>query len=400
MSLAACEIVATPPAAASGEVRAGSTRILALDGLRGLAVLVVIAKHYGIYHWPGTAGTFASDLVTWVFPELYATDLFLVLTGYLLAGRLLDSLDKPGYYSNFYWRRLCRTFPPYYVLLLCFAAGVLTADLLAPYLWLDLNWPFGTVWSMPAYMTFMQSFWILAKGSLGPDWLSITWMLAVQEQFYLLLPLLLHWTRQRNLGYVFVGLFLAAPLCRWLVWTALPAGERFGYDCLIICRCDTLAIGVLAAWLLRSAGIQQAVIGLRRLLCPVATSLFLGLAWAAYNGYNWSDPIWFVLGHSYRALLYLFLVLVACFASDGLVGAVLRNSVLCELGRISYGLFLFHQMIRDLLFRVMLGMPPHLNSWETWLATGEAFLVTVLVAELCWHYLEKPLIAWSKSRLS
>ncbi len=224
----------------------------------------------------------------------------------------------------------------------------------------------------------------------------ITWSLAVQEQFYLLLPWLLRSTR-RVLGYVLIGLFLMAPLYRLAVAYFLPAEEWNGYDCLLCCRTDTLGMGVLAAWLLKTDGVRERLTSARALLCPTAAILFLGFALLIYSGYAMGTPAFFVFGHTYLAVLYLVIVLIAVFASQGLMGALLRMAVLRELGRISYGLYLYHLMVRDLFFGALFGTSAWLDGWETWVATLEAFLLTVVLAELSWHFLEKPLIAWSKS---
>jgi peptidoglycan/LPS O-acetylase OafA/YrhL len=93
----------------------------------------------------------------------------------------------------------------------------------------------------------------------------------------------------------------------------------------------------------------------------------------------------------------LVVVLIAVFAAQGLAGTLLRRTVLRGLGRISYGLYLYHVMVRDLFFGALFGTSAWLDGWETWLATLEAFLLTVLLAEMSWRFLEKPLIAWSKA---
>jgi len=260
----------------------------------------------------------------------------------------------------------------------------------------SLEWPFGTPWSMAAYATFLQSFVIAAAGSLGPQWLGITWTLAVQEQFYLGLPWLLRCAPARWLGIVLGALLLMAPFFRFLVVLAAPAGRWLGYDFLICCRSDTLAVGVLAAWVLQKIGGSEWLGRFRSLLCPSGVALFLGFLLVTQIGHGMETPAIFILGHTYRAIMYLVVVLVACFASGGWAGAVMRWAPLRELGRISYGLFLFHQMVRDLLVRLVLGEPRNLISWQTWLVNLEAFVLTALLAEFCWHFVEKPLIAWSR----
>jgi peptidoglycan/LPS O-acetylase OafA/YrhL len=104
-----------------------------------------------------------------------------------------------------------------------------------------------------------------------------------------------------------------------------------------------------------------------------------------------------VFGHTYLAVLYLVIGLVAVFASQGLVGVLLRMPVLRRLGCISYGLYLYHAIVRDLSFGLLFGTSAWLGGWEIEVATLEAFLLTVLLAELSWHFLKKPLLSWSKA---
>jgi peptidoglycan/LPS O-acetylase OafA/YrhL len=380
------------------EQKVRDPRILELDGLRGIAILLVITKHYGVAHLPGETQSSAIAFFNRFYPLLSGVDLFFVLTGFLLGGHLLASLDSPRYYSTFYLRRCCRTFPLYYLLLLSFTAAALARDAVWPVIGLNLEWPFDTPWSLAVYALFLQNFWFAAAASLGPHWLGITWSLAVQEQFYLLLPWVLRRALRRVLGCILVGLFLIAPLCRLVVALALPSIDWNGYDCLLCCRTDTLVAGVLAAWLLQGAGVRKWLVRVRALLCPAAAVLILAFAFLSYSRYGIGTPAMFVLGHTYLAALYLVLVLIACFASQGFLGVLLRRPVLRELGQISYGLFLLHPIVNDFFFGVLFGTPPKLEGFYTWLATLDAFLLTVVLAELSWHFVEKPLIAWSKSK--
>ncbi len=144
-------------------------RILELDGLRGIASLLVITKHYGVTFLPGEMQSSAVAFINRFYPALSGVDLFFVLTGFLLGSRLLAAVDSPRYYSTFYLRRCCRTFPPYYLLLLSFTAAVLAGSTLRSATGLYLTWPFGTPWSLAVYALFLQNFLIAAAVSLGPS---------------------------------------------------------------------------------------------------------------------------------------------------------------------------------------------------------------------------------------
>src|SRR5579875_3540042 len=134
------------------DAKSSGPRILELDGLRGLAILLVVTKHYGVAHLPNETASPAVAFFNRFYPTLSGVDLFFVLTGFLLGGRLLAAVDSP----------------PYYLLLLAFTVAVLARDALRSVAGLDLAWPFGTPWSLAACALFLQNFAIAATASLGP----------------------------------------------------------------------------------------------------------------------------------------------------------------------------------------------------------------------------------------
>jgi peptidoglycan/LPS O-acetylase OafA/YrhL len=174
--------VESPP-----RTRTAARRILELDGLRGVAVLLVITKHYGGPPFQGSQWTFASFTSEYYF-SFSGADFFIVLTGFLLGGILLDASSSAYYYRTFFFRRASRTFPLYYLTLLAFIAAALVQTPLGLRGRLRLYWPFGTPWSMLAYACFVQNYLMAYRGRFGPPWLLETWSLAVIEQFYLFLP--------------------------------------------------------------------------------------------------------------------------------------------------------------------------------------------------------------------
>src|SRR5204863_3384002 len=117
----------------------------------------------------------------------------------------------PRYYRTFYLRRAARIVPLYAVLLLLFAVRYQSGE-----------WPIP----LASYATYTQNFFMAWEKTLGHTWLSPTWSLAIEEQFYLTLPLLVRWVPPRRLWVALLGLFLLGPASRiGLVWAA---GERLG----------------------------------------------------------------------------------------------------------------------------------------------------------------------------
>src|SRR5215467_9983632 len=156
---------------------ADSHRKLELDGLRGIAVLLVV-----YHHWMPLTLNISGDSVAGRLGALSwsGVDLFFVLSGFLIGGILLDHKNSPSYFKTFYIRRVCRILPLY---ILCLALFYMTKSS-------------GWLWNSPlpwySYATFTQNFWTAFRGNSAEAlWLVPTWSLAVEEQFYLTLPLLL-----------------------------------------------------------------------------------------------------------------------------------------------------------------------------------------------------------------
>src|SRR5919199_6536333 len=254
-----------------------------LDGLRGIAILMVVAYHYNLA------------------PFLSGVDLFFVLSGFLLGGILLDKHEAPNYFKAFYARRFCRTLPLYFLCLLVFL-------ILLP---LTLAWLFGDPFEMLlgdplplwSYFTFTHNFAMTQLGGWGTLWLGHTWSLAVEEQFYLFLPFFIRSFSREKLPYLLVGLILSAPLLRAFLYEFHPHGDLAFYV-LMPCRADALLLGVLGAYVIRNerclnllrthtkalygllalllaAGVALTV--LLRLLIPTAYQPLV----AASYGYSW-----------------------------------------------------------------------------------------------------------------
>jgi peptidoglycan/LPS O-acetylase OafA/YrhL len=160
-------------------------------------------------------------------------DLFFVLSGFLIGGILLDAVDSPHYFKTFYIRRAYRILPLYSVLL---ALAVIVER--------------GASW-LPRYVLLLQNFWMAWTGVFGVYALSVTWSLAIEEQFYLTLPPLIRFTSRKALTKIMIGAVLLAPPCRALAIAFLP-GKLLAAYVLMPCRMDALGLGVLIVIATRS----------------------------------------------------------------------------------------------------------------------------------------------------
>ena len=202
-------------------------RIPSLDGLRAIAVSLVVLSHL--------AGTRAFPVSARLIDELDAGALgvrvFFVISGFLISLILFDELGGAGRIrlARFYFRRTLRIFPPYYALLLLLA-GLAAA---------------GRIFLAPGDL--LHAVLYTSNYNPGRSWrVSHTWSLAVEEQFYLVWPALLIWLGRRRGLAVAAAFVIAAPLLRvslWMLDTAMEPAIRVHSETIA----DAIAVGCLLA---------------------------------------------------------------------------------------------------------------------------------------------------------
>jgi peptidoglycan/LPS O-acetylase OafA/YrhL len=198
-------------------------RIPELDGIRGIAILLVLVGHY--------CSRIQADFELFTLASL-GVNVFFVLSGFLIGGIILDEHRDPGFVASFYRRRTARILPIYFmVVAAAFAAQAASA---------------GQPWSdrlLPAwiYFTFTTNFALAEYGQTG-FMLNPTWSLAVEEQFYLAMPFLMIVTPKKRLPLLLGVLGVSAIFLRWMLASNIAATEV-----LLPCRMDSLLIGVAAA---------------------------------------------------------------------------------------------------------------------------------------------------------
>jgi peptidoglycan/LPS O-acetylase OafA/YrhL len=364
-------------------------RIRELDGLRGVAIGLVLFCHFFqlvLVFPPGSAPSYvqAATRLSWS-----GVDLFFVLSGFLIGGILLDSRASTNYYTVFYKRRFFRIVPIYGVTLLL--TGVLVSSGLrsagGPFKWwLTMD---GAPWY--AYLTFVQNFWMAHAGSMGFNGLMMTWSLAVEEQFYLMVPLYIRALSRRWLTCALVIGICGAPVLRILV-LQFRSENWVGTYTMTFCRADALLLGVLAAVLLRNDCWRERIRSASLAFCLLIPTFLLGLAFLTLQQRGLKSPLIKSVGFTWIALFYFTILLFVLTRPDSALSKALRMRWLCWLGTLAYGLYLFHTGIQFLLFGLICGRGPIINSIPTLLVTLAAIALTFLLAMLSWRYFEQPLI--------
>jgi peptidoglycan/LPS O-acetylase OafA/YrhL len=365
-----------------------SGRIRELDGLRGAAIAMVVILHYfqlTMEVRPGSALAYlqAAARLTWT-----GVDLFFVLSGFLIGGILLDSRASTNYYSVFYKRRFFRIVPIYVVTLLL--TGVLVSLRLGSndntFKWLTTE---GAPWF--AYFTFTQNFWMAHVGSGGFNGLAMTWSLAVEEQFYLTLPLYIRALSRRWLvGTLAIGI-VGAPVLRVVLlhfYTESPVGIYM----MMLCRADALLLGVLAAVLLRNERWKERIRGAGAAFAICIPVLLLGMGFLTMRAWRPTVFLMSSVGYTWVALFYVTILLFVLTRPDSLLSKAFRMRWLCRLGTLAYGIYLFHTAVQYLLFGLVWGHGPTIRSVPEFLVTLAAVTLTLALATLSWRYFEQPLI--------
>jgi peptidoglycan/LPS O-acetylase OafA/YrhL len=374
---------------AAGQGGGGSTLRLIpeLDGVRGIAVLLVMLCHSNmIQAMPVYEGVSPRHLPGLLELGWSGVDLFFVLSGFLITGILFDTRDSKNYFSSFYARRVLRIFPLYIVYVFAYFHLVLP---LAHHFggWQSINN------SSEPWFWFHLSNWKIAFGEHG-NWLAHFWSLSVEEQFYLFWPLVVFFAGRRWLPYVCLALIGASFGLR-CIYAHNNFGVMFLYE-LTPFRVEPLALGSLAAVFVRNCRMLS-LLQDGRLLLAAATCGVLMLSAALLTGRSTSvgNPSMATYGFTSFAIIYVCLVLYAYVysGSTARVAALLRKPVLRAFGKYSYAIYVFHYplfIVYGLAVRRTSIALPEESKFIFWLlALVVGIGLSYAVALMSWHLMEK-----------
>jgi peptidoglycan/LPS O-acetylase OafA/YrhL len=233
------------------------------------------------------------------------------------------------------------------------------------------------------------------RGSFGSHWLGPTWSLAIEEQFYLLLPVLVRLVPPPRLPAVLAFGILAGPLSRLALLTFHSRGFFAAYV-LMPGRADALLLGVLAAWAWRRDGVRAALQRHAGALHATLVVLLAGLVVLAVRGENAFSRTMQIAGYSWLALTYVVVLALALGAPRGPVAAVARWRWLGLLGTISYAVYLLHHPVLRLVYGFA-GAPIAVASLRGVALMVLAVVLTLALAALSWRYFEGPIVRWGRS---
>jgi len=350
-----------------GRGAATSGYVAELDGLRGIAILLVMVHRMypraGGTPWPIEAG--------WV-----GVDLFFVISGCLIAGILLDTRDDPDYFRNFYARRVLRIFPLFYLLV----GGMLLAFPLAGHREF-LREAGSPIW----YLLHLGNLPESLLGRDPPYWLAPVWSLAIEEQFYLTFPLVVRWSEPERLGRRLIMVALVALGVRIVTTAMIPDRERIQY-LFTLCRLDTIALGCWLAVFVRSEKYQA-----WRATLPRVLPLVLAGSAAVALATRLDRTTWFgrTFGYTVVAIGFAALVLWVLEYRDRAATAFLGAAPLRYMGKLCFGLYLLHRPA-DTLVTAFVARAGLDEASFAWLPVKLA--VVVALATLSWRVIEQPFL--------
>ena len=323
-------------------------RISQFDGLRALAFLAVFAHH--ALHVP----------LMWM-----GVDLFFVLSGFLITRILLQMRGRSTSSSSlaaFYYRRVLRILPPYFLAL---AAILLAFPIAAD----DAAWYFGFASNVRDS---------IFDPILGPY--NSLWSIGVEEQFYLIWPWLVLFAPRRALAGVFCAVVVAAPLCR-LGFADLSFHAVYR---LMPCRMDLLAVGALLAVVDLS---RPGWIATRRTQFVVAAAAavagFAALSFALPTfRTSLNVPLFNVVGFGLAVLFFASLLAIVRGSDSGPLANALRTPVLQYVGKVSYTCYLVHLLALALVEKA---------SLDRWTTATLGLALTLALATVTWYGIERPL---------
>jgi peptidoglycan/LPS O-acetylase OafA/YrhL len=350
-------------------------RITELDGVRAIAVGLVFLNHFA-----------PTKSAPWLdFPRnlgWVGVDIFFVLSGFLVTAILLKAVgNREGYFRNFYTRRALRIFPLYYLLLTGSLAIMLAAKDGAPLREMQLSW--GSPFWLYAYLGNVLT---AVTNVSPPDFFVPMWSLHVEEQFYLVLPLLVLFLSRANLKRALIAAVILAPAIRGLLDWSHPGLPLLQFM-LFPCRMDSLALGGLLAM----AQVDQDTMKRWRWPLVVTTACMLLIAVETFRrgGGTFDGHVERTIGYTLFDVACLAFIMSVLSLRGTAATAWLNWRPLQYVGMISYGFYLLQYPANGLFNRTAYLMGISTAALEDtlvkFLAVGTICLVLSTISWYLWE---------------
>jgi peptidoglycan/LPS O-acetylase OafA/YrhL len=250
--------------------------------------------------------------------------------------------------------------------------------------------------SVPIHFLFLQNVVRIRHSLLGLAWLGHLWTLAIEEQFYLAIPLAIRFLRRPHLLMLLGSAIAGAPVLRFAVTQIAPHNLAAPY-LLVPCRADALALGVLLAILWRSDRVKKLLLRWRALLYVPIVLLSIPVLYLAVSNpspYNRSIATW---GLSAIDFAFVFLLALVLTNPRGIPAAICRSALLRGTGQLSYCIYIIHPALNYLFAGLLLPGAVHNEPWRYAVAATAATVATFGIARISWIFFERPLLRMGHS---
>jgi peptidoglycan/LPS O-acetylase OafA/YrhL len=346
-------------------------RIRSLDGIRAISILMVILGHAG--------KTMPKSLTENIFFHLAANSslgvsIFFVISGYLITRLMIDEKEKTGTteIKNFYIRRIFRIFPVFYLY-------ILTLILLKIFVVENIFSDYNLVAYAALYLWNYHHLFYAGSVLDNANWfLGHLWSLSIEEQFYLLWPLMFTMMNVTNLKKVVIGLLIAMPLMRMATYLLMP-DSRGQIGIMLHTGGDSILFGCLFALTENTVFFQQKI---KRYLTNnyivLIAGLFLFIISAILKMY-FKGAYTITLGMSLNSVCIMILI-YWCIYVPSKVSTLLNTRPLVYIGILSYSLYIWQELFLT-------------NIYTTWVNRFPQNIMVVFVVAICSYYLiEKPIL--------
>jgi peptidoglycan/LPS O-acetylase OafA/YrhL len=345
-------------------------RLPVLDGVRGVALLLVV-----LYHTVGfskvAARTPLEQIISHIASEGWVgVDLFFVLSGFLITGILLRTRQSEHFYRNFMLRRVLRIFPLYYLFIVIFF--LVLPPMLPQHAELQKLPPLQA-W----YWLYIPNFRIFLQGDWSAIYAEHTWSLAIEEQFYLVWPLVVLFAGARRLPWIAI-LGLVGSLA-FRVWIARDDPGFAKTLVLMPAHLDGLMLGSILAVMMEQY--PEKILSRRLWMVLLIVVCMAGMLATGLSPLNYTTKH-YALNVTWVSILFTALIGLLVTARPGsLLERVFSNRVLRFVGFYSYGLYLFHEAVfRELGKNLPTRNGPALVHWAAIVTIGSVISLLLAVA--------------------